>query len=262
VNAPPAAGLPERFQPPGTVLEREAYAVPIVQPSHIHPSHDFPHNALAVMRTVPVVFVLILLAGCGIPAGLTRNDAAAPGTAELPVAPKSATLLIRSFTHIEVGRVVHFHSRGRGPRPSPPPQVAMTRVESDALPMRIVHAFEDAACFSRVVTDGDGVDADYLLDGSVEAHWETPWWTWAQLVDAWLHAVVLPTLGGTLVSSAELRLYDRDGRLVRRWDADAERTWLGTVWWFAFVHGGHDLSDLDTQDDALREAIALMKKDL
>lgn len=101
------------------------------------------------------------------------------------------------------------------------PQPWVTSAAQRSLPFDAISTF-----------DGLGRAPTYVLEGSLVASWSVPWWTWVQLLDLWLHALFMPTLGSHLELSFELNLFDADQRLVRAWTGERTVTYLGEFVWF------------------------------
>jgi hypothetical protein len=210
-----------------------------------------------VARLFPL-WAFLLTAGCGICTSLTETAHQTPGGAALDVPARTATLFLRRFD-VAVAREggPYRNSWRRGAMEGPDSRFGVS-------PSAIVHSIENSQTFARVTTDIDSNRAAaYLLDGRIETFWETPWWSWAQAVDAWLHAWVLPTFGKRLVARAELRLYTRDGRFIRGWDAVREETLIGTFWWVLLVQTqAPQRPESDAGADILEAVIRDMRADL
>jgi hypothetical protein len=102
----------------------------------------------------------------------------------------------------------------------------------------------------------------YILEGSLTFEWKTPWWTWVQLIDIWIHAFAFPSLGRHLDMGFELALYDADHALIRRWSGRRVIKYVGQVWWLINHGGAGDSGFEEDYQRFLKDELAKVGQDM
>lgn len=105
-----------------------------------------------------------------------------------------------------------------------------------------------------------GTTPDYVIEGSLDFEWSTPWWTWLQWLDLGVHILFVPTFGSELEMSFELALYDRDFQLLEQWKGTRTVTHVGHVLQGVRAVGSSGYHELSLE--YLRDSLALVGKDL
>lgn len=97
----------------------------------------------------------------------------------------------------------------------------------------VLEAAQQALPFHALSRSPDlATPPEFVLQGTLSYEWAFPWWTMVQLVDLWIHGMIgAPTLGKRLDMRFELRLFDKEFRLLHMWTAERSKGYLGNVWW-------------------------------
>ena len=118
----------------------------------------------------------------------------------------------------------------------------------------VLHAIQDAEIFGVVTPVAAlGKKPDLILEGKINTSWQTPWWSWVQLADLWVHTWFVPTLGRNHVINGEVHLYDAEYQRLHTWKFHYEKKYSGLIWW-AWTHGGaYDTgSEAEIQPEAVQ----------
>ncbi len=205
------------------------------------------------VRFVLPLLALFFFTGCAIHSGgQLEVDRSGPELTQSDWSDKR--LWVRTFEHKAVSDVSSVYATGSGGTVS---GLGVTRTTYSAPPRYLISAIEDAGIFKSVTpTIQMGSEPDLILEGSVTVECETPWWTWAQLVDLWIHAWFFPTLGRNWETVGEFSLYDKEHVLIHRWKFRLKDEYVSSIWWM-FSHGGADDKgfDVECQKEALCTAV-------
>jgi hypothetical protein len=185
-------------------------------------------------RILALVALTCTTVGCGFQTGTFKEFTTTAVGRDPTKALSESKVWIRSFSHRKVTGVSSAFAVGTGGSAS---GISVTRSTFDEAPPFVVEAVQRLGVFATVTPVQLGAPCDLILEGNVEAKWEVPWWTLVQLVDLWVHAWFLPTLGKSLNATAEVRLYDLEYRLLRAWTVTYRKSYVGDIWW-AMTHGG------------------------
>lgn len=206
------------------------------------------------------MLTLLLVSGCGFQTSM-KKEFITTAVGRTPTKPlKESKLWIRSFTHKRVSEVSSAFVAG--PRGSAS-GIAVTRSTADEAPYYVVQAAQRMGVFGSVTPIALGEPCDLILEGSVDASWNTPWWTWVQLLDVWVHAWFLPTLGRSLDATVELRLFDKEYQFIRSWRVNYRKKYIGQIWWMWGHGGAYDLGkDVQMQQEVIEYAFEQLRPQL
>lgn len=163
-------------------------------------------------------------------------------------------LWVRTFEHTGVSDVSSVWATGSAGTIG---GTGVTRTKSNAPPRMLLGALEETGLFRSVTpTVHMGSEPDLILEGSVSVDCSTPWWSWVQLVDLWIHAWFFPTLGRNWETVGEISLYDKEHILLHRWKFRQVDEYVSNVWWM-FSHGGADDKgfDVECQNETVCKAV-------
>lgn len=185
----------------------------------------FRHGALLVALTT----------GCGIKSGVVDTVTPSEGRDHDASHWAQSKVLFRAFEHQGVVATSTAVASGPGGTATAHGE---TVGKSESVPIWILHEAQQSFPFEAITNlAGVGAPPEYILEGSLGYAWRTPWWTWVQLVDLWVHAWFIPTLGRHLILEFRLNLYDNNHRMLRSWKAERKVKYMSDIWW-AIGHGG------------------------
>ena len=165
-------------------------------------------------RIVLPLMMLFFFTGCAIHSGgQLEVDRSGPELTQDDWSGKR--LWVRTFEHTGVSDVSSVYATGSAGTVA---GTGVTRSTYRLPPRYLISAIEDTGIFRSVTpTVHLGSEPDLILEGSVSVECETPWWTWVQLADLWIHAWFFPTLGRNWETVGEFSLYDKELVLLHRW---------------------------------------------
>jgi|GEM_PF-3152158 len=204
-------------------------------------------------RLVLPLVALFFVTGCAIHSnGQLEVNRSGPGLTQEDWNGKR--LWVRTFEHTGISDVSSVYVTGSGGSAG---GTGVTRSTYTAPPRYLISAIEDAGIFKSVTpTIHMGSEPDLILEGSVSVECNTPWWTWVQLADLWIHAWFFPTLGRNWETVGEFSLYDKEHVLLHRWKFRLKDEYVSSIWWM-FSHGGADDKgfDVECQKEAICKAV-------
>jgi hypothetical protein len=207
------------------------------------------------MTSFPSSFLLIaaLLAssGCHFSVASTRSlDAAGDPIAADTFAQRK--LWLKSWDHTR--RVSYTTATASGPGGMAAGR-AETFQRTEEVPTYIADLAREELPYD-VVTPLPIRDFDYYLEGRGLRRSGLTWWTWLQGVVLFLPGWVLPTHGRESWYQVEVKLFDREHRLLRRWNLQYDQ--LGMEWFWNMPGGGGSIDE----PTVVREAFAQIGQEL
>jgi hypothetical protein len=175
-------------------------------------------------RVLPLL--IFLLSGCAFNTGIKREFSSANKHRDMNL--NLGRVWIRSFDHVKIGSVVTAQAVGSGGSAT---GYAVSREQSSQVPTFLLHIVENSGIFKSVTPEMIGDQPDFILEGTIAASWETPWWTWIQAIDLWLHAWLAPTIGSELHAIAEIRIYNDNREFLSSWSVRYTKKFVSDVWW-------------------------------
>lgn len=201
-------------------------------------------------RVVAAALACLLLSGCGIHYG---NDDAW----EVSTKPVQATSFKQEKAYFRA-----FEAWTRSRRISGGGVSGQAIGLTSTVSPQILDAARAGLPFAVSTAAHMGKRPKYMLTGGLTFAWRMPWWTWLQLLDLWIHAWFVPTLGRHLDMVFTLTLSDAEGRLIRKWTGRRAAKYVGDVWWMIFHGGSGGFGHEEGYTEFLRDAFAHVGEDL
>jgi len=174
---------------------------------------------------------------------------------------KTGRVWVRSFAHTQIGSVASFNVTGTyGISAS---GIGVSRENIVAPSQEIISIIRNSGTFESVTPIEGSVPYNLILEGSVSAYWQTPWWTWVQFLDLAIHAWFLPTLGRDLICKVEINIYDKNYNPIYSASVNYKKKYISMIWWGISHGGAYDIgSDVASQKEVLEYTFAKIKDDL